>query len=92
MCLSLAKHRVRLKCQNSTLLHTRTDSHLLFFRPPNVDQTGGEREDLCNDKSGVKSRFLVLLLKNYTNIALTRLTQVCPKAFYQLDIAFFALS
>ncbi len=44
------------------------------------------------DKSGVKSRFLVLLLKNYTNIALTRLTQVCPKAFYQLDIAFFALS
>lgn len=89
MCLSLAKHRVRRKCQKSTLLHTRTDSH--FFRLPNVDQTGGIREALWHDKSDVKSRFLVSLLKIYTDIALTSLAQVCPEPFYQFNIAFFAV-
>src|SRR5699024_11121319 len=41
MCLSLAKHRVRRKCQNSTLLHTRTDSH--FFSPPKCRPDGGRK-------------------------------------------------
>jgi hypothetical protein len=45
-----------------------------FFRPPNVDQSGGEREESRSDKTGVKSRFVVSLVKNYTNIALARLT------------------
>jgi hypothetical protein len=89
MCLSLAKHRVRRKCQKSTLLHTRTDSH--FFSPPNVDQTGGGWEAFRHDKSGVKSRFVVSLLKIYTNIALASLAQVCTQPFYQLNIAFFTV-
>lgn len=62
-----------------------------FFRLPNVDQTGGIREALWHDKSDVKSRFLVSLLKIYTDIALTSLAQVCPEPFYQFNIAFFAV-
>lgn len=62
-----------------------------FFRLPNVDQTGGRREALWHDKSGVKSRFLVSLLKIYTDIALASLAQVCPEPFYQFNIAFFAV-
>lgn len=45
---------------DSTLLHTRTDSHF-FYAPPNVEQPGYECEALRDDKSGVKSRFAVLL-------------------------------
>lgn len=62
-----------------------------FFRLPNVDQTGGIREALWHDKSDVKSRFLVSLLKIYTDIALASLAQVCPEPFYQFNITFFAV-
>jgi len=62
-----------------------------FFRPPNVDQTGGRREEYRYDKTGVKSRFIVSLVKIYTNVTLACLTQVCTQTFNQLDIAFFAL-
>lgn len=58
----------------STLLQTRTDSHL--FSPPNVDQSGGGREAFSRDNSGCKSRFIASLAKIYTNIALTGFPQV----------------
>ena len=41
--------------------------------------------------SGGKSRFLVSLLKIYTNIALTGLSQVCAQPFNQFNVAFFAV-
>src|SRR5690606_29121001 len=60
-------------------------------RPPKVDPTGGEREESRSDKTGVKSRFVVSLVKNYTQIALTGLANVRAKAFEQLNSTFCTL-
>jgi len=43
------------------LLKTRTDSHF-FYAPPNVVQTGCRCEVVRHGKTGLKSRFIALLL------------------------------
>lgn len=73
----------------STLLHTRTDSH--FFSPSKCRPDGGGMEAFRRYNSGGKSRFLVSLLKIYTNIALASLAQVRAQAFYQLKITLFTV-
>lgn len=53
-----------------------------YFRPSNVDQTGGGREAFSRDNSGCKSRFVASLLKIYTDIALSGFSQVGTQPFY----------
>lgn len=73
---------------SSTLLHTRTDSHF-FYAPPNVDQTGCECEALRQAISGLKSRFIALLMQIYPDVTTSGLAQIGTEPFDQLNIAFF---
>ena len=89
MYLSLAKHQVRGKNQVLALscIHAPIAT---FFSPPNVDQTGGECEALRRYKSGLKSRFIALLLKIYTDVANPGFPQVRSQAFDEVEIPFLA--